>query len=102
MKIKKNDTVKVLLGKDQGKTGKVLRVLGKEDKVLVEGVNISKRHVGKKGQTEGGIIDLVKPLNISNVALVCPSCKKPTRVGYKLNGQSKVRVCKKCQEEIKA
>lgn len=101
MKIRKNDTVKILQGKDQGKTGKVLRVLGKKDKVLVEGVNMYKKHVRKMGQTEGGIIELSKPMDISNVALVCPACKKETRVGFKLEGKEKVRVCKRCKEVIK-
>lgn len=101
MKIKKNDEVKVLIGKDHGKTGKVIRVFSKEDKVLVEGLNLSKRHIRKMGQTEGGIIDIAKSLNISNVALVCPACKKTTRVGAKIEGTSKYRMCKKCREVIK-
>lgn len=101
MKIKKNDTVQLLLGKDRGKTGKVLRVLVKDKKVSVEGVNVYKRHVRKSGQTEGGVLEITKPVNISNVALVCPGCKKAGRVGYKIEGESKVRVCKKCKEVIK-
>lgn len=101
MRIKKNDLVKILLGKDQGKTGKVLRVLGKKNKILVEGINVYKRHVKKTGQHEGGIIELNKPVNISNVALVCPGCKKETRVGFKVEGTAKLRVCKKCKEAIK-
>lgn len=101
MKIKREDTVKILLGKDHGKTGKVLRVFGKEDKVLVEGINMYKRHIRKMGQNEGGILDIAKPINISNVALICPSCKKDTRVGFKIEGETKFRVCKKCQEVIR-
>lgn len=101
MKIKKDDMVKILLGKDRGKTGKVLRVFGRRNKVLVEGVNKFKRHVRRMGQTEGGIIELSKPLNISNVALICPGCKKATRVSFKEEGDGKVRVCKKCKEVIK-
>ncbi|KKS64936.1 50S ribosomal protein L24 [Candidatus Daviesbacteria bacterium RIFCSPLOWO2_01_FULL_43_38] len=101
MKIKKNDTVQILLGKDRGKNGKVLRVSTKENKVWVEGLNMYKRHVKKVGQTEGGIIGISKPLNISNVALVCPHCKKPARVGFQVEGDIKVRVCKKCKEAIK-
>lgn len=101
MKIKKGDTVKVLLGKDSGKEGKVAFVLGKDKKVFVEGANIYKRHVKKQGQIEGGIIDLPKPFDISNVALVCPNCKKLTRVGYKIVGSDKLRICKKCNKEIK-
>lgn len=101
MKIKKGDKVKVLLGKDKGKEGKVEYVLGKKERVFVGGVNLYKRHVKKHQNIEGGIIDLPKSLNISNVALVCPNCNKITRVGYKLVGNEKVRICKKCKKEIK-
>ena len=100
MKIKKDDTVQILLGKDRGKTGKVLRILTKKEKVLVEGLNMYKRHVRKSGQQEGGIIEIAKPLYISNVALVCPNCKKPTRVGFKVEGNNKIRICKKCKEVV--
>lgn len=101
MKIKKNDTVQIILGKDRGRTGKVLTVFGKEGKALVEGVNVYKRHIRKMGGREGGILDLNKPVNISNMALVCPSCKQVTRVGYKINGEEKMRICRKCQEVLK-
>lgn len=101
MKIKKGDKVKILLGKDRNKEGKVMMVLAKEKKVFIEGVNLYKRHVKKMGDIEGGIIDMPKPLNISNVALICPSCNKVTRVGYLINANTKVRVCKKCKKEIK-
>ncbi|MBI4036952.1 50S ribosomal protein L24 [Candidatus Daviesbacteria bacterium] len=100
MKIKKDDTVQILLGKDRGKTGKVLRVITKDNKVLVEGVNMVKRHVKKSGQFEGGVLDLAKPVNISNVILVCPNCKKATRVGFKVDNGTKIRICKKCKEVI--
>lgn len=100
-KIKKGDNVKVLAGKDSGRTGTVDRVIVKNDKVIVSGINVSKRSVKKQGQQEGGIIDLVKPVNISNVALVCPNCKKITRVGFKIEGKEKVRICRKCKKEIK-
>lgn len=101
MKIQSGDNVKILLGKDRGKTGKVLHVWTKEAKVLVEGINMYKRHVKKTASHEGGILDIPKPINISNVALVCPECKKPTRVGMKTEGELKSRVCKKCKVEIK-
>lgn len=100
MKIKKGDKVKVLLGKDRGKEGQVEKVFGKEGKVLILGVNVYKRHVKKQGQTEGGIIEIPKPIDISNVALICPLCKKQTRVGFKEIKESKLRVCKKCKKEI--
>ncbi|MBI2330048.1 50S ribosomal protein L24 [Candidatus Daviesbacteria bacterium] len=101
MKIKKGDKVKILLGKDRGKEGKVVFVRGKERKVFVEGANLYKRHVKKQGTIEGGIIDIPKPLDISNVVLVCPNCQKAARVGFKIVGNEKVRICKKCTKEIK-
>lgn len=91
----------VLLGKDRGKSGAVERVLDKEKKVVIAGINIYKRHVKKQRQIEGGIIDIIKPLDISNVALICPNCRKPTRVGFQVEGDNKVRVCRKCRKEIK-
>lgn len=101
MKIKKGDQVQILSGKDQGKATKVVRVFAKEGRVLLENANVYKRHVRKMGNNEGGILDIVKPMNISNVALLCSSCKKPTRIGFKIQDNQKVRICKKCQEEIK-
>lgn len=102
MKIRKGDKVKILLGKDRGKEGKVEFVSGKRKKVFVSGANLYKRHVRKQGTIEGGIIDIPKPLNISNVALVCPNCNKITRVGFKLEKDLKMRICKKCGKEIKS
>lgn len=101
MKIKKGDKVRILLGKDRGKEGKVEAVLAKESKVFVGNVNLYKRHVKKMQNMEGGIIDIPKPLDISNVALICPNCNKPTRVSYQKNGDIKLRICKKCRKEIK-
>lgn len=100
-KIQTGDEIKILLGKDNGKTGKVVRVLAKEGKVWVDGLNFYKRHVRKTGETEGGIIDIAKPMNLSNVSLICPNCKKATRVGYKIENGLKNRICKKCGEVIK-
>jgi large subunit ribosomal protein L24 len=99
-KIKKDDKVVILAGKDAGKTGKVDKVYSKDLKVLVEGINLVKRHVKGREGIEGGIIELRKPLDISNVALVCPNCNKPTRVGFDLTKGPKQRVCKKCQKVI--
>lgn len=100
MKIKKGDTVKVLLGKDRGKEGQVEKVFAKEGKVIMLGINVYKRHVKKQGEIKGGILDIAKPLYISNVALICPNCKKVTRVGFKQQGDSKIRICKKCGKGI--
>ncbi|MDI6591655.1 MAG: 50S ribosomal protein L24 [Patescibacteria group bacterium] len=106
MKIKKGDTVLIISGKDRGKKGKVLKAFPKERKVLVEGVNIVKKHLrprrmGEKGQ----IIEMPSPIDVSNVKLICPKCGKATRIGYKIkskikNQKSKIRICKKCGEEI--
>ena len=101
MKIRKGDQVQIIAGKDRGKSGKILRTLPKEKKVVVEGLNLVKRHrrprkSGEKGQR----VEVPAPLNISNVMLVCPHCGKPARVGYKITGNGKHRVCKKCKAEI--
>lgn len=101
MKIRKGDKVKILLGKDRGKEGQVEYVMGKESKVFVGGANLYKRHVKKYKDMQGGIVDLPKPLNVSNVALICPNCNQVSRVGYSLAGNEKIRICKKCKKEIK-
>lgn len=101
MKIKKGDKVKIILGKDRSKTGTIDYINIKNSRVFVGGANLYKRHVKKQGTLEGGIVDIPKSMNISNVALICPNCNKVTRIGFKVTGDSKVRVCKKCQEEIK-
>jgi len=101
MKIKKGDTVKILIGKDNGKTGKVLVVDAKNKKVLVEGLNMFKKHQKPKRQGEKGeIISVARPMNASNVLLVCPRCGQSTRVGYKMEGGKKLRTCKKCKSTI--
>lgn len=101
MKIKKGDNVLVISGKDKGRTAKVLRALPKEQKVLVEGMNLKKRHMRPKRQGEQGqVLAVAAPLQVSNVKLVCPKCGKAARVGYKLVGDKKFRMCKKCQSEI--
>lgn len=99
MKIRKDDTVKVLVGKDRGKTGRVLMVIRDSGKVVVEGVNLVSRHV-KPGKVskKGGIIKVEKPLDISNVLPVCKKCQRAVRVGFSLAGGKKYRVCKKCGE----
>lgn len=102
MKIKKGDRVRVLQGKDSGREGTVKRVLPKDKKVVVEGINIAKKHVKPRGEDQkGGIIRLEKPLDVSKVILICPKCKQTTRVGYKINDDGeKQRMCKKCEVVI--
>ena len=101
MKIKKDDKVIVLSGKDKGKQGKILSADPKAMKVVVEGVNVATKHQKpmKQGQ-EGGIIKVETPIYASKVQLVCPKCDKGTRVGYKLVDGKKVLVCKHCGAEI--
>ncbi len=97
IKIKKNDIVKVLYGKDSGKTGKVLKVMSKENKVVVEGVNIFKKHLKGDGrQRQSEIVDLIKPMDMAKVMLVCPLCKKSTRVAM----ETGERMCKKCNKKV--
>jgi len=101
MKVKKGDLVRVIAGKDKGKEGKVLRVIPKENKVIVENVHIVKRHQRPTQRLrEGGIIEREAPIHASNVMVVCPSCSKPTRIGYKFVEEKKVRYCKKCGEIV--
>ena len=100
-KIKKGDLVEVISGKDKGKRGKVLRVIPKEGKVIVEGVNMIKRHQRPNPRMkEGGIIEKEGPVYANKVMLVCPNCGQRTRVGFKVVGGKKVRYCKKCGEII--
>ena len=102
MKIRKNDTVLVIAGKDRGKKGKVRKALPRRDKVIVEGVNMIKRHSKARGAArQAGIIELEAPLNASNVMLVCNKCSKPTRVGFRfLSDGRKARICRSCNEVI--
>ncbi len=100
-RIKKGDLVEVISGKDKGKRGKVLRVIPKEGKVIVEGVNMVKRHQRPNPRMrEGGIVEREAPIYASKVMLVCPSCNQRTRVGFKVVDGKKVRYCKKCGEII--
>jgi large subunit ribosomal protein L24 len=101
MKIKTNDKVKILSGKDAGKEGKVIQVFPKEEKIVVEGVHTIKRHLKVRKQGEKGqILELSAPFNVAKVALVCPSCAKPVRVSYKMDGDVKKRFCRKCNQFI--
>ena len=102
LKIKKGDKVKVLTGKDRGKTGNVTRVLPSAGKVIVDGVNVAKKHQkATRATMQGGIIDKDMPIPAANVAVVCPKCGKPTRVGFTIEADgTKIRVCKKCGGEL--
>ena len=100
MKLRKGDRVRVIAGKDLGKEGEITRVITSTERVIVDGVNIAKRHQRAQGATmQGGIIDKDMPIHISNVAIVCGSCGNATRVGYRFEGTDKVRVCRKCGKD---
>ncbi len=102
MKIKKDDTVLIISGKDKNKKGKVIRVLPEENRIVVEGVNLRKKHRRPKKQGEKGqVVEIAASLSTSNVKLVCPKCKKATRIGYRfVEGDKKYRICKKCMQKI--
>ena len=101
MKIKKNDTVKILSGKDHGKTGVVDFVFPVTNKIMVKGISVVKKHLKpSKKNPSGGIIDINQKINASNAIIVCPSCGKATRVGYSVVKNTKIRVCKKCQKSL--
>jgi large subunit ribosomal protein L24 len=102
MKIRKGDTVVIIAGKDRGKKGKVRRTLPNEDRVIVEGLNMIKRHSrARRAARQAGIIELEAPLHVSNVMLVCEKCGKPTRIASRfLDEGKKVRICNSCREVI--
>jgi len=107
LNIKKGDTVLIIAGKDRGKQGVVSRALPQVNKIIVEGMNIAKKHIRPQGQTrQGGIIEKAMPLQVSNTMLICTECGKPTRVAHDRRPMGtdqkvrSVRVCKKCQKVI--
>ena len=102
MKIRKNDTVLVIAGKDKGKKGKVRFAYPKKNRILVEGINFIKKHSRARGQVrQAGIIDLEAPIHTSNVMLLCQKCNHPTRIGFTfLEDGRKVRICRACKEVI--
>ncbi|MBS6463517.1 MAG: 50S ribosomal protein L24 [Firmicutes bacterium] len=103
MKVKKNDTVLVIAGKDSGKTAKVVEARPQSNTVVVEGINIQKRHTKpRNAQDVGGIKDKLGAIDASNVMVVCPACNKAVRVSYQIEGDKKIRVCKKCGKPLDA
>ena len=101
MKLKTGDQIEVIAGKDRGKRGKIVRVFSKEDKVIVEGLNLVKKHKRAKNENEKGErVEIPAKIHISNVMLVCPHTGKPTRVGYSVEGGEKVRISKKSGKSI--
>lgn len=101
MKIKKGDEIKIITGKDKGKTGRVTKVFPEDNSVLADGLNMFKKHVKSRQQDKKGEVILVsKPIDVSAVRLVCPKCHKPVRVGYSIFEGNKSRICKKCSQTI--
>jgi large subunit ribosomal protein L24 len=101
MKLKKGDTVIISTGKDRGRQGQIERVFVKAGVVLVPGLNVYKKHKKSQGENKPGeILTLSRPYTLSKVALICPKCKQQTRVGFRLEGDKKVRVCRKCDAVI--
>ncbi|HLC34695.1 MAG TPA: 50S ribosomal protein L24 [Anaerolineales bacterium] len=100
-RVRKDDTVLVITGRNRGKTGKVLRVLPREDRVVIEGVNIIKRHTKARGMVrQAGIVEREAPIHLSNVMVVCPKCHKAARVGFGVGEEGKARVCRQCGEAM--
>ena len=102
MQIRKNDSVMVIAGKERGKTGKVLRVLPEKDRVIIERVNIVKRHTKPRGpQQSGGILEKEAAIDASNIMIMCDRCNAPVRIGHKVLGDGKkIRLCRRCGEAI--
>lgn len=101
MKLKKHDNVLVTTGKDKGKSGLIERVFPEEGKAVIKGIAIAKKHIKPSTKNpQGGIIEVNQKINMSNLALICPSCGKPTRVGYQVVEKGKTRICRKCSQSL--
>ena len=102
LKFKTGDTVKIIRGKDKGREGKIEKISPQDKTAIVPGLNIYKKHVKSRGEgVKSGIYDIPRPYDLSKIMLVCPSCRKPVRIGFKQVGNEKARYCKKCKKEIK-
>lgn len=101
IKLKKKDKIKILTGKDRGKTGEIERIYAKQNKVLVPGLNLYKKHIQKSEQTpQGGVVEVPRPLNVSNIVFICPKCSKPAKIGFKVEKNKKIRICRKCNSKV--
>ncbi len=100
-KLRKDDLVQVIAGKDKGKQGKILKIDREKGKVIVAGANMAKKAMKKKNQSDrGGIAEIEAALHVSNVMIVCKKCGRPVKIGYKIEGDTKKRVCRKCGEAL--
>jgi large subunit ribosomal protein L24 len=101
MKLIKGDEVIIVKGKDKNKRGKIEKVFTKENMVLIPGVNLYKKHFkSRTNDKPSEIIEITKPFHVGNVAIICPNCKKQSRIGFKLDNKEKIRICKKCNKKI--
>ena len=101
MKLKKGDKIAVLAGKDKGRHGTIEKIYSKQNKALVAGINIYKKHIKKSERMpQGGVVELPRAINVSKIAFVCTKCKKNTRIGYKIEGTKKFRICRKCNSRV--
>ena len=100
LKVKKGDKVVVITGRDKGKSGEIVRVLREENRVIVQGVNVAQRHQKQSMSQEGGIVRKELPIHVSNVALIDPKTEKPTRIGYKMDGERKIRIARRSGEAL--
>jgi large subunit ribosomal protein L24 len=101
MKLKKKDKVKIVVGKDRGKTGEIDRVYSKQGKILIPGLNLYKKHVKKSDQApQGGVVEVPRAIGASNVIFICPKCGKAAKLGYQVVKGKKSRICKKCKSKV--
>lgn len=101
MKIKKGDIALIISGKDRGRRGKILKALPKEERIVVEGINVRKKHRrARRSGEKGQVIEFPAPIHVSSIKLICSKCEKATRVGYKVTEGKKYRICKKCGQEV--
>jgi large subunit ribosomal protein L24 len=99
-KFKKGDEIRVISGRDKGKKSKIDKVITKENKIIASGINVYKRHKKVSPNKPAGIYESVRPIDVSKIAIICPKCNKPTKVGFKIEGKTKQRICKKCKGSI--
>jgi len=99
-KFKKGDEIIITSGRDKGKRSKIDKVLTRENKVIAAGVNVYKRHKKVSQNKAAGIYEIIRPIDVAKIAIICPKCNKPTKVGFKIDGKTKQRVCKKCKGTI--
>lgn len=101
MKIKKGDKVLIIKGKERGKSGVIIKIIPDSNRVMIEGLNLYKKHTRPKRMGEKGqLVQIARPINVSNIQLLCKNCQKPVRVGYKVEERRKFRICKKCKSEL--